>query len=647
MADLDALSRRTPDRFALSFLEMAPIALAGLAGVGLVMAMLGGFAALPAIFLGAIATVGIIALVQRDPPQQSQARIVRERTDGFAYATFGVFGIWNVVNSGAEVFIRRDPASYANTAAWLQRTGTLQHTVDWSAYGVTGPLPFRALAVYMMGEGAIEFQFVHGASVVMATASALSPRMLFTVTAIVASLSLALVYRLMKALGASASASYMLCTILGLSTPFLYTARSTYSEPYVAVVILAALLLGARGLAENSLALIRVSGLLTGSAMLFRIDGFLYVVAFFLALAVVRFNDPVRRPDWWTIVAVIIPVSIGTADLVFFTGGYEGDLRDRWTALAGLATAALLMYLLPLHRLAALVRLLVIRLRLARHPSRVAGVGGLATAAGFVVASRDPMSTISFWFGLSLIVLVSVGVSALLATVIVTWDRAQVFTIVFMAVATPLYVVRPSISPDQPWASRRLLGFALFALFALAALGVTRLLREGVGSPVVSRGIALVSIAALVLTILPASWQTRNASPGRGQLELIGEVATIADGRPVIVDGHAVIALPLLAFSGLDVMSLQLPREAQILERTVDRLLESEQQFVIVMERGAASRLRYASRLGSAGCLLTIEARVGPAIALHYEPQRPHTLRMRYERIVVFDPFSDCPKDLA
>jgi len=80
------------------------------------------------------------------------------------------FGAWHAYYSGAEVFIRRDPASYANTAAWLLREGTLERFGGWSVLGQTGEIPFAAsTAVYAMGDNVHQFQFVHGASVVMAT----------------------------------------------------------------------------------------------------------------------------------------------------------------------------------------------------------------------------------------------------------------------------------------------------------------------------------------------------------------------------------------------------------------------------------------------------------------------------------------------
>ena len=636
----------------LLWTEWAAVVVAAIALVGLSLGMAVAFSPFRtvAIVLALLLVTAIVMRRLRAPrtaadPRPSAFSGAGARRELLPVTLLLGFGAWHAVYSGAEIFIRRDPASYANTAAWLIRHGGLEKVVDWSRFGLAGDIPFAAsTAVYAVAENTHQFQFVHGASVLMATAGGMRPALLFLVTAVVAALALALAFQVMRALGAAAWAALLATVLLGMSVPFAYVARSTYSEPYVAAVVLAAVAVGMRAFDRRSEPLLALAAALAGSAMLFRVDGWLYVAGFFVAVAVGMLASDWRPNALPSVLAAGMPVAVGALDLVRFTGFYGEHLADRWRLLAALSAASALVFLVV--RSVPVIQVLADRSRVV--PARVAralAAGGALIAASIIgVGFRDPLATLRFWYGPALLVLAGIGAYRLLVEVLEAPWSGRTFAGVFLAFGIPLYVVRPSIFPDQPWASRRLSAFVLFALFILVALGLTYLLDEtrqrSAALTAVASVTALALVAGLAQHVLTDTRHVRSASPGSGQVEVVGAIAEIAGERPVIVLGLPHIAMPLSAFGGLDVASYPSEVASDAAQQLIASLRESGHTPIVVLPdvpRGRESASAV-SRLGDSACVTSVRALVGPQVAGIHAADGSSRLVMRGEAILVVDP---------
>src|SRR5450755_1432072 len=165
--------------------EIAPpswlrsVALAAAAGVltfgsaGLVLALNGWYRPALAFPLGAIGWVVVLVLAR--PALRSKGPAPR---GAHVYAAVGVAAIlaitaWNAAHASQHVLINRDGGSYANTARWIARDGSLDVKPRVGAFTNAPGVGFDSFAVYAMPDGSLQFQFAHLLPVVMAEAFAI------------------------------------------------------------------------------------------------------------------------------------------------------------------------------------------------------------------------------------------------------------------------------------------------------------------------------------------------------------------------------------------------------------------------------------------------------------------------------------------
>src|SRR5207237_5894222 len=80
---------------------------------------------------------------------------------------------WNSAHASQHVLINRDGGSYANTARWIARDGSLTVKPRVGPFANPPAVGFDSFAVYEMPNGSLQFQFAHPLPVVLAEAYAI------------------------------------------------------------------------------------------------------------------------------------------------------------------------------------------------------------------------------------------------------------------------------------------------------------------------------------------------------------------------------------------------------------------------------------------------------------------------------------------
>ena len=221
-----------------------------------------------------------------------------------------------------------------------------------------------------------------------------------------------------------------------------------------------------------------------------------------------------------------------------------------------------------------------------RHPAFDTPIGRLTTGRGAHIGAAavvlpwaalllffgvGGLASLGLWFGVGLIAAATLGLHALLVSALRQDKPAEVFIAVFVALAVPLYVVRPSIWFDQPWASRRLMGFALFGLFLLAAIGLHQLANVGQTQMSIVSGQAAAGVLAVMMLvpILAPLPDALRHSPRAGELEMVLSICDALEGADkVVVSGSVHLGFPVRAFCGQPTVYIDLTSDQ------VDSLVE-------------------------------------------------------------------------
>ncbi|GAA3945788.1 hypothetical protein GCM10023085_29910 [Actinomadura viridis] len=474
------------------------------------------------------------------------------------------FLVFQVVMCAEQVIVRRDPASYVQFATWLIDHGSLP-IPQWRAAfgGDDAALRYGSPAFYQVGQDLVP-QFMAGLPLVLAfggwlggTHGLLAMAPLLGACAVVAFGGL--VARLVGPRWAPAGA-----LLLALTTPMVWVSRSTYSELPALVLLLGglALLHDARKEEERRAAgggrrrglppetgKAFLGGLALGLIVLVRIDGLRDVlpVVVFAGLLVAgrrhRTGLPLAaglavgagaglaegfllsRPYLDYLSASLDPLLAISAALVAATAAMTivlrwevtgSRLRRLGAAVSQGRTPAALAVLTALLFTAFAARPLVQTVR--REPAntddelnvhfieQVQRIGGLAVD-GTRQYSELSLHWVAWYIGVPGLLMAALG-AALLARRLAR-GRAPEWTLPFAMIAwtTVLVLWRPGITPDHPWASRRLIAVVVPGLLLLAVWGTAwttrRIRRSGYGPRIAGRfaaGAALLLLVPIVVS---------------------------------------------------------------------------------------------------------------------------------------------------
>jgi|HubBroStandDraft_2_1064218.scaffolds.fasta_scaffold16854_2 hypothetical protein len=449
------------------------------------------------------------------------------------------FGADQVIFHSQFVIVTRDPASYVQFGAWIAGHGSLPIPQDSAAFGLSHDVTFQSAAFYQVG-GSVVPQFMAGLPMVLAAGFWIGGVNAAVLAAPVLGACAILTFGGLVARLVAPRWAPLAALALAVTLPMQFTSRSTYSEPLAAVLFLGGLCLvvdclAAKGAAARVLA--GLGGLALGLTFLVRLDGasdILPVIPYCGLLVVTR------RPLAWPMIAgFALGAVCGVVDGVWLSWPY---LQANMTSVQPLAEIAIVVVVLTIA-----VTLLVLH---GRRPYRPPAWAGYAAAAvpvlvmiGFtirpylqVVRARSLASFQSaiaayqlaenqpidpsrqyyeislrwvFWYvGIPAVVLATLAAAILARRCIRGTTPSWTLPLLIFGWAILSTLYRPAITPDQPWASRRLVpavlpGFLLLAVWAVR--WITDWLRAR-GTGVAIRGVVIGCCAVALL--VPATITT-------------------------------------------------------------------------------------------------------------------------------------------
>ncbi len=468
------------------------------------------------------------------------------------------FGIDQMIYHSQFIIVTRDPASYIQFANWIAHHGSLPITQDRAAFGGTQhALTFSSFAYYQVGNGVVP-QFMAGLPMILAagfwvggvsTAVAMAPLLGACAVLTFGGLAARLVGPRWAPLAA---------LILALSLPEVFASRSTYSEPVAQILFLGGLCLVIDSLdadGTGARVLAALAGLALGLTLLVRIDGasdILPVIPYFGILLIGR-----RRQALPMLGGLVVGGIYGGVDGLVLSRPYLTSIKTSLEPLALIAGVVIIATLVAIalrwrkglpkvegswlpNAAAVLAFVVVIGLTLRPYVQTVRAKSTVffeSIIASYQRADHLPVAPERLYYELSLhwvfwyigVPAVALGTlgAALLARRCLR-GLAPTWTLPLMifawAIVTTLY--DPAITPDQPWASRRLVpavlpGFILLAVWAsdwllgrVRGMGIGRALRAG---------LVTCCVAVLVLPAAITTFGLRVKSGGPVGIRLAAE----------------------------------------------------------------------------------------------------------------------------
>ncbi len=447
------------------------------------------------------------------------------------------FCVFQLVMCSEQIVVRRDPASYFNFATWLAGHGSLPIPSMKAAFGGSDPaLSFGSPAFYQRG-GVMVPQFMAGTPLILAPVGRIAgPYAMLGVMPVLGALGIVsfggLTARLVGPRWAPAGA-----LALALTWPMMMISRSIYSEAAALVLMCGGIALTLDAVRADRRLPAALGGLALGLTILVRIDGLrdvLPVVAFAgLLVAVRRRTGPalfaglaagvgagvlegyvMSRPYLHYVrgslipllyIAVVVVTVSGVAAILVRRWGVPDLTRFRLPDLAVPATFAVMTFF------AARPAFQIVR-RVPHNPddgANAAYIGALQHSLRLHYDPNRQYSELSFhwvtWYiGVPAALLGTIGAGLLVRKLLMRRRTDWLLPYAIIAWTTVTTLWRPGITPDHPWASRRLIvvvipGMLLFALWTIA-WAIRRVRRLGYGPQVA----ACVAVTGALLITVPA-----------------------------------------------------------------------------------------------------------------------------------------------
>ncbi|MEO3790453.1 glycosyltransferase family 39 protein [Nonomuraea sp. B10E15] len=497
-----------PGRLLAALTVLPALAVAGWLLAGLPLLLLGHFAPLPAALLGLPAA----ALLCR-----AGTRRLGKLVEATPWQVAGVVavavasGVFNTLLHSEQIAVRRDPATYALYAAWIADHGSLPIPRQAEAFGGSDPWLIFAGVGFFDVPGGVVPQFMPGAPLLFAVGNWFGAP--FAMPAVLGALAVLTLAGLVARL-AGARWAVVAAVALAVSLPILYTSRTTFSEIPSLILLFGGLSLTCDALARPGWWRGVLAGLVFGLAVLVRIDGLrdvLPVLAFAGLLIAMRRSARNRgalgpgllaglvaggglgmlagyalaRPYLGYLAGSIRPLLLICAGVLVLTaaGTAAAPLLARWRPpgwlpVAGAGLTVLLMaglYARPWVQTVTRVPAHESDQRTFTMIEAIQRANGMAPD-GTRLYFEYSLHWAVWYVGLPAVVLATVAAALLVRRLL--RDGTPLEWLLPLAVVgwtTVTTLLRPEITPDHPWAARRLVpvvipGLVLLAAYALAWL---------------------------------------------------------------------------------------------------------------------------------------------------------------------------------
>ncbi|MEV0617099.1 glycosyltransferase family 39 protein [Nonomuraea sp. NPDC050404] len=530
-----------PGRVLAALSVLPALAVAGWLLAGLPLLLLGRFAPMPAALLG-VPLAALLCWAGTRRLGGGEALRGLPGTPG-AWQVVGVAGVavasgvLNAIMHSEQVAVRRDPATYFQYATWIAGHGSLPIPDQAEAFGGPDPALTFASVGFFAVDGGVTPQFMPGPPLLFAIGHWLGAP--FAVPAVLGALAVLTLAGVVARLAGTRWA-LVAATAFAVSMPILYTSRTTFSEIPSLILLFGGLALTYDALDRPTWRRGLPAGLVFGLAVLVRVDGLrdvLPVLAFAgLLIAMRRFRRPEGAVGPGLLAGLVVGAGIGMLAAYLLARPYLSYLSGSVNPLLVICAAVLVLTLVGTAAAPALARL---RLP-AWAPGAGAGLVVLLMAAlwarpWFQTVTRVPASPedvrtaemieqiqrangmpvdgtrlyfenslhwVSWYIGFPAIVLATVAAALLVRRML--RDGASFQWLLPLAVigwTTVTTLLRPEITPDHPWAARRLVPVVIPGLILLAAYGLARLrrLNDRHGPLVLRWGM----VAAVLLVLVP------------------------------------------------------------------------------------------------------------------------------------------------
>ncbi len=450
------------------------------------------------------------------------------------------FGVDQMIYHTQQILVMRDPASYLNFSYWIAHHGSLPIPQSRAAFGSSpAGLSFDTPAFYQVGRTIVP-QFMAGLPMILAPA--------IWVGGVAAAIGMGpvlgacgiLVFGGLAARLAGPRWAPLAALVLAISLPDEFTGRATYSEPVAQILFLGGLCLVIDALDRDGTAakvIGALGGLALGLTLLVRIDGASDILPVVPYIGLLLLG---RRPQALSLLGgLVVGGAYGLADGVLLSRPYLSSIKSSLEPLAlltGLVIIATLLVMawrwergVPEVRgrwlasgIAVLTFVVVAGFAIRPYVETVRAPTDATTKGVMARFQRgnhlpvDPTRTYAelslhwvFWYiGVPAVVLAAIAVALLSRRCLRGQAPTWTLPLVAFAWAIVTFLYRPAITPDQPWASRRLVpsvlpGFILLAVWAAGWL-VGRLRQMDTGR--VLR--AVIAACLVVLLVAPAAITT-------------------------------------------------------------------------------------------------------------------------------------------
>ncbi len=541
-----------------------------------------------------------------------------------------VVAAFNVLYVSEHMATGRDPGVYLTIARWLSGHGDLLmegktgpfRGVEWVTADWTGYYETRS-------DGLLYAQFLHAfPSAIAALRWVFGDGALFYANTAIFVVGMSSVYLLVAQFVRDWIAT-LTVSIAAITVVAFYFARATYSEPLMLLLLVLGLIMFYVGLRSRSAFVMTIAGASIGATAMIRIDGWVLIGGFLVGAAILA--TMLRPEERWKGVrlfavfsASVLVGSVGVIDgflrspdyiidrrlqvakmmilvaasawlsAVIVAGSYrESPSHTRWKTwlemherrlrlVVGwvvIATAGALLFVRPLFFVGRGSSNPLIGPLLANE--------GQPNGAGRTLAELT-LRWFTWYWGWVGVALVVVGLLAMLWSQNRRWNRTW-FVIAVTGPLFALYLLRPSIAPDHPWAMRRFYATALILIPLLQAIAfewITRSVNDSFGLSRTLRRLALI-VVALVAVIVPVavSAPLLRVGPQAGLRESVAEMCALLPERSaVIFHGDSINNLGAAVRSFCDVPTVASVSDLELLEvGALARGLAVDDDYVIVL----------------------------------------------------------------